>query len=150
MQQGYFPVIFSPQPSSPPYKGSYAPSPPGQPTYTFLTQSSSPQMGSQASSLLEEKVTAYLGGGSGVLRVAALQYNSFNSLNGRQTYANGDYRLWGTADVGASSPGTPTAFNGTTEHLTFPNILAQEAWWSNNRDLLMSYAVQMGPSVSAG
>lgn len=148
VQQGYFPVIFAPQPASPKYGGSYAPSPPGQPTYTFLTQESSPQVASQASSLLEEKVTAYMG--SGVLRLAALQYNSFNQLNGRQTYANGDYRLWGTADVGLSSPGTPTAFNGTLEHLTFPNLSTQEGWWSNNRDFLISYAVQLGSSASAG
>ncbi|HEY1975301.1 MAG TPA: TonB-dependent receptor [Candidatus Baltobacteraceae bacterium] len=144
-EQGYFPVEFAPGTG---YHGSYAPSPVGQPSYTFLTQESAPEVVSQSSSLLEEKVTAFVNGA--VLRVAALQYNSFNNLNGAEAYPNGTYRLWGTADLGSSSSYAPAAYNGTLEKVTFPSLNTQESWWTNNRDLLLSYATQIGISTSAG
>jgi outer membrane receptor protein involved in Fe transport len=146
--EGYFPVVFAPQAAVPAYSGSFAPSPPGQATYTFLTQENAPVMSGQSSSLLEEKVTASLG--NGIFRVAALQNNSFGDFNGQLSYPDGQYRIWGTADLGTTPPGTTTAFNGTTENLTFPNESSKEAYWSNNRDLLFSYAIQLGASTSAG
>lgn len=70
-------------------------------------------------------MTAYLG--SGVLRLAALQYNTFNYANVYRSLPDTQYTLWGTACVGAAAAnpacpggGTMTAFNGTPESLTFP------------------------------
>jgi TonB dependent receptor/Carboxypeptidase regulatory-like domain/TonB-dependent Receptor Plug Domain len=146
--EGYIPIEFAPAAATPAYNGRIAPSPSGEPTYTFLTQENAPLIVSQASSLLEEKLTASTG--RGVLRLAALQYNSFNTGNGQLSYPDGAYKIWGTANIGTTPPGTPTAFNGTTAQLTFPNISTQEAWWSNNRDLLFSYATQIGTASSAG
>lgn len=142
--EGYFPVVFAPSTALPAYSGSFAPSPPGQPTYTFLSQENAPVMTGQSSSLLEEKITASIG--TGVLRVAALQNNSFGDFDGRLGYPNGDYKIWGTADLA----GTQTAFDGVTAQLTFPDESSKEAYWSNNRDMLFSYAVQLGPYASAG
>lgn len=143
--EGYFPVVFAPGAG---YHGGYAPSPAGQPSYTLLNQESVPEIVSQSGSLLEEKVTTFLNGA--VLRFAALQYNSFNQLNGSESYPSGTYKLWGTADIGTSSSYAPVAYNGTNEKVTFPNLTTQEGWWANNRDLLMSYATQVGTSSSAG
>jgi len=49
-----------------------------------------------------------------------------------------------------TAPGTFTVFNGTTENLTFPASASTEAGWVNNRDLLASYAVQVGTTSSLG
>jgi len=130
----------------PAYSGSLTPSPPGQYTYTLL-DAFGPELLTQTSSLLEEKLIAYIG--HGVLRLAALQYNTFYNSS-YSCLANGQYKLWGTADVGPTSPGTPTAFNGTSENLTFPNLYVDYGARSNNRDLLASYAVQVGSASSIG
>jgi outer membrane receptor protein involved in Fe transport len=144
---GYYLTEFAPAQAAPPYRGSLAASPPGKFSYLFLG-ASSPFWSTQASSLLEEKVTAYIG--KGVLRLAALQNNTFQYRNSDLNPPNGQYTLWGTADLGAASPGTPTAYNGTPENLTFTSITYKNFNWVNNRDLLGSYAVQIGSSSSAG
>jgi outer membrane receptor protein involved in Fe transport len=144
---GYVPVEFAPSAADPPYKGSYAPSPPGQTTYSLLG-GFPPLLTNASSSLLEEKLTAYVG--SGVLRFAALQNNSFTYSDLDTSFPDGTYRLWGTANVGSTSPGTPTAYNGSLENVIFAPEPYNFHGWSNNRDLLGSYAVQVGPVSSAG
>jgi hypothetical protein len=145
--EGYFPVEFAPAAATPPYSGSFAPSPPGEPSYSFLTQESAQSVLSEATSLLEEKITASTS--LGVFRVAALQFNSYNFQEGTEGYDNGTYKLWGTANLGTGA-GVPTAFNGTNAQLTFPDVSFVGGLWTNNRDLLFSYATQVGKSSSAG
>ena len=130
----YYPVEFSPGSASPPYRGGLLPSPSGQATYSLPSLNTSPYTSNQSSSLLEEKVTAFLGGG--VLRFAALQNNTFNSSDPGSSFPNGEYRLWGTADLGSKSPGVTTAYDGTLSNLTFPGGYRAINLWSNNRDLL--------------
>jgi outer membrane receptor protein involved in Fe transport len=151
VQGGYLPVSFAPQASSPSYTGSLHPSPPGTLTYSLLNDYVGGPAGTTfntASSLLEEKITAFVG--PGVLRLAALQYNTFFQEDGRLTSPDGQYTVWGTANVGSSSPGTTTAYNGTPETLTFLDESVLYHTWSNNRDLLASYAAQIGSSSSIG
>jgi len=146
-QGGYYPVEFAPSMAVPSYSGSLTPSPSGQTTY-LLQGVNWPNLNTQASSLSEEKLTAYIG--RGVLRLAALQYSSFYYVNAYQSLGNGQYTLWGTSDIGPTYPGTPTAYNGTPESLTFPNVLLDYHLRSNNRDLLGSYAVPLGATSSIG
>ncbi len=142
---GMWPVAFTPGAS---YTGSLAPSPGGKPSYMFPW--TLPLIEDQGESLLEEKVTAYLG--NGVLRLSAVQNNTFlNSSQGqREALGNGNYTIWGTANVGATFPGTPTAYNGTTAFLTFPDFLTYEPVTTKNRDLMASYAVQVGSNSTFG
>jgi outer membrane receptor protein involved in Fe transport len=148
-QFGYFPTEFAPSGTAPPYTGSFTPSPPGQKNYSILgVLSPGGELYPQASSLLEEKVTAYLG--SGVVRLGALQYNSFAHSNYLDGLQSGEYNVWGTANVGAGPPGTPTAYNGGLENLTFFDLFLNEYSWTNNRDLLGSYAAQLGPDSTGG
>lgn len=141
---GYWPVAFNPAATSPAYRGSMTPTPPGEYSDRYQLVFTN-YLESQASSLLEEKVTAFIG--NGVLRLAALQHNSFLSLTTPDgSPYNGAYTLWGTADVA----GTPTAFNGTSAQLTFFEAGEQEVNASNNRDLLASYALQISPDMSVG
>lgn len=140
---GYFPVYFHPGTG---YSGSIAPSPPGK-TSLELPDALPPFISYYAGSLLEEKVTGYLG--NGVLRLSALQNNTWEYRNNRLANANGNYTLWGTAVVGAGA-GTVTPFNGTTAALTFLNEGYADFNATNNRDLLASYALQLGSSSSAG
>ena len=102
----------------------------------------------QASSLLEEKLTAYVG--RGVVRVAALQNNSFVQEPTSNRLPNGQYTLYGTGYVGTTSPGTLTAFNGTPANLVFSPLSDNFAAWVNNRDILASYATQIGSRLNVG
>ncbi|MGH7736379.1 MAG: TonB-dependent receptor domain-containing protein [Candidatus Tyrphobacter sp.] len=147
-QSGYSNVTFDPSGAAPPYNGSIAASPGGQPTYRFLDISGMPAWNRQSGSLLEEKVTAYIG--AGVLQLAALQNRTFTNFGQFSSLPNGEYQLWGTASVGAAFPGTPTAYNGTMEGLTFPSETLTERFSSGNRDLMGSYSTQVGSTSSAG
>jgi len=133
------PTLFAPGSG---YTGSIAPN-----LYIY-NQGVVPEPISQASSLLEEKITAYIG--HGVLRLAALQNNSFTVQNFPNFCPpNGQYTLWGTGYY-ASAPNTPANFNGTSAALTFGTISLDENYWVNNRDLLASYALQLGSASHAG
>lgn len=133
-----WPVTFNPGAG---YTGSIAPG------WHELIQADAPDPISSAASLVEEKVVAYVG--SGVLRVAALQNNSYTTQNAPYFMPNGVYTLYGTGYY-ASAPTTPVNFNGTPALLTFPKFVYSNATQVNNRDLMASYAVQLGPSVSVG
>ncbi len=142
-------VNFAPQTASPPYTGSFAPSPTGAFNYAFMQDTSTgaaPYVLSE--NLWEEKVTAAIG--QGVLRVSALQDNSYNDEYGPYVLPSGNYQLWGTADLGAAPPGTPTAFNGSFANLSMPDYVINSLAWSNNRDYLASYAIQIGSASSIG
>lgn len=143
-------VDFAPQSATPAYTGNIMPSPSGQFSYDLLEGLSSPTNPYTISNdLWEEKVTAAIG--QGIFRVAAVQDNSFNFDNGQYSFPSGFYQLWGTADLGSTSPGAPTAFNGSFAHVTFASDwLNPEGYWSNNRDYLASYAVQIGSASSIG
>ncbi len=151
-QGPYEPASFRPSTAAvPAYSGSLPASPPGQLTYSLLDDYVVGPGGgtfNTVNSLLEEKVTAYLG--SGVLRFAALQFNTFFHEDGLDSIPNGEYTLYGTADVGPTSPGTPTAYNGTLENVTFSNLSLKYHTWSNDRDLLGSYDAQLGSSSTFG
>ena len=102
-----------------------------------------------ASHFLEEKVTAHIG--SGVLRAAALQNYSYDQY-GESTIGappNGQYTLNGTAYL-ASAPATPVNFNGGTESVTFFSYPESENVWVDSRDLLLSYASQIGNNSDLG
>lgn len=145
-QYGFFPVSFAPSSNVPAYSGSIQPSPAGQTNYALM-QTQGLAMDSQASSLFEEKVTASIG--AGVLRLAALQYYSYNSEPySPQNPPSGEYTLWGTANVG--TPGTTTVYNGTPASLLFPNEYLSSTNNSISRDILASYATQIGSSSSVG
>jgi hypothetical protein len=107
----------------------------------------------QQSSLLEEKVTAYVGGG--VLRLAALQNTSTSSSNHLygNCLQNGIYTLYGTAQVfnnGIMNPPTTETFNGQKAELTFPSIYLPGYFASKNRDELLSYDTQVGANAHVG
>jgi len=107
-----------------------------------------PPIASQSESLLEERLTAYVGGG--VLRVAALQNNSWSTeYIANLMPPNGEYTLWGTGEYG-TPPGTPVVFNGVREDLTFPQEIIRDDTQTNNRDIFISYAQQLGPSMDFG
>lgn len=139
-----FPYLFEPGSS---YSGSIMPGLSRQPMDTGYETNST-----TASKLLEEKITAFLG--NGILRLGAMQANSFwnyGSPHYAGTYPDGTYTVYGTAYVGGASPGTLTTYNGTAETLDYIPILDFYSWgWVNNRDLLASYATQIGSSANAG
>lgn len=146
---GYWPVDFAPAAASPAYSGSIAPSPGGQATYQY--PETLPLVEDQAESLLEEKLTAFIG--TGVLRLSAVQNNSFLYYppgGVREAAPDGNYTLWGTANIGATYPGTPTAYNGTKAFVTFPDAGTFEPVTTKNRDIMGSYAIQLGSSSNAG
>lgn len=147
-QYGYWPVQFTPSSASPAYSGSYAASPPGQANYLQMLDATDANPQQVATSLMEEKVTGSIG--PGVLRLQALQFNSYDHQSDNGSPTSGMYHLWGTANVGTSSPGTPTAFNGTLESMTFPSQYQTFSQEAHNRDLLGSYALQVGSNSSAG
>lgn len=147
-QFGYYPTEFAPSTAGPPYTGSYHPSPPGQNSYSILNIFSTGDLTPQSSSLVEERLTAYFK--NSVLRISALQNNQYTYTNYYFSFPNGDYRLWGTANLGSSSSSTPATFNGTIARLVFPAYSQNYYAWVNNRDLLGSYAVQLGGNSSAG
>lgn len=134
-----FPVNFNPGAG---YSGTIAP---GPHTYTLGI---GPFRDTQAASLFEEKVTAYLGSGNSVLRLAALQGNSYSKLSTAAYTPNGQYQLWGTVYF-ASDPTTPVQFNGTSAFVTFPPYALDQRYWTNSRDFIASYASQIGPRLSA-
>jgi len=103
----------------------------------------------QSSSLLEEKLTAYLG--QGVLRLAAVQNNSGSFANHifPNCVPNGQYTVYGTGYY-ADAPNTQQTFNGTQANLTFPPIYLVEDFSDKNRDILASYATQVGTKTHAG
>lgn len=103
---------------------------------------------SEAASLLEEKITASLG--KAVLRVAALQNNSYAQEKSPTPFGNGQYGVYGSGYYGSSTPGTPVTFNGTLENLTFVQSNGNENLWTNNRDLLFAYDSQVGDASSFG
>jgi outer membrane receptor protein involved in Fe transport len=102
----------------------------------------------QSSSLLEEKLTANVG--HGVLRLAALQNNTYATQSISYNPPNGTYTLWGTGYYGTSQPGTPVTFNGTSADVTFGPCTYTLSSWVNNRDLLASYAMQIGSASRVG
>jgi len=126
---------------APGYTGSIAPG-----TYTSIT-ASGPTTETVASSLLEEKLTAYIG--HGVLRLAALQNNSFEQQTQRYSSPNGQYRLYGTVYYN-SAPNTPVNFNGTSAFIMFAPCSVNDDQWTNNRDFLASYAMQVGSESNVG
>lgn len=132
-------VSFMPGPG---YTGSLVPG-----SYLLFNVEGSDDI-AQSQSLLEEKVTAYTGGG--VIRVAALQANSFSQCMST-SLPNGQYRLYGS---GTYANSTPAVFNGTLEPLTFSGTQASNFFalhsWTDNRDLLGSYAAQVGSASSVG
>jgi outer membrane receptor protein involved in Fe transport len=133
------PVDFTPDAG---YAGSLAPG-----TYDYPNLQNEGPIAS-ADSLLEEKVTAYFG--RGVLRLAAVQNNSSYSVNfANEVAPNGQYTVFGTAYY-ASSPATPVNFNGVPAQLTFHTFANAQNYWVNNRDLLGSYAMQVGTSSNIG
>jgi outer membrane receptor protein involved in Fe transport len=122
------------------YTGSLAPG-----FYSYLSaQGYAPHI-TQSASLLEEKITAYLK--RGVVRFAALQNNSFwQVFYPGFDRSSGQYTVWGT---GTYADGSSAVFNGTSELLTFSPVSVYEGFRSNNRDLLGSYASQIGSKTSA-
>ena len=138
-----FPIDFSPGMG---YAGSVEPG-----THFFNDQFlGAGASNGQSSHLLEEKVTAYTG--KGVLRIAALQNYSYQEYRSPNLLGlpNGTYPVWGVGYLGSSSPGSRESFNGTPEQLTFPTLPYFESIWSNSRDLLISYAEDLGASSSFG
>jgi len=130
------------------YTGSIAPG------VHFLTSSDTPLNENKSASLLEEKITAYIWGG--VLRLAALQNNSFDSY-GSTNPPNGQRTLYGTGCLGTAaanpacpSGGTLTVYNGTSAYVDSSQSNNLDVLWSNNRDLLLSYARQVGSKSSLG
>jgi hypothetical protein len=108
----------------------------------------------QASGLIEEKLTAYIG--PGVLRVAALQNNSYYDWGTPYfgTYPSGQYTLYGTGYSCSNPPActstAPVAFNGNTSSVTFQQTVFSEEQRINNRDLLFSYGTQVGSASELG
>ena len=110
----------------------------------------------QASSLLEEKITAQVG--RGVLQLAALQNRLFVAFNASgqssmmlQLFGGGGLCATSTPTCGsAGNPATPTVFNGTPALVTFINNGSQFHQTSANRDLLMSYETPIGENFHAG
>lgn len=105
----------------------------------------------QHSSLLEEKVTAYVG--NGVLRVAAVQNNSgtFSNHIAGNCIPNGFYTLYGSATTfNPPNPSATETFNGTRAKLTFPAIFLTEQFGTRNRDQLVSYDTQVTPNIHVG
>ncbi|HEY1728262.1 MAG TPA: TonB-dependent receptor [Candidatus Baltobacteraceae bacterium] len=142
----YVPASFTP---GAPYAGSIAPG-----SYQLINLGTTTPL-SQSGSLFEEKITANLG--SGVLRLSALQFNSFFQQRTTSELPNGQYTLSGagcigTAAVSASCPngGTLTAFNGASESLTFPPYTINYNTWTNSRAMLASYSTPIGSRSSAG
>ena len=135
-------VNFTPGPG---YHGSIAP---GIHTY-ILPYGYNPYI-AQASSLMEEKVTDYVG--QGVIRIAALQLNSYLTQNyaGNSSPPSGTYNVWGTAYVGNSAPGVLKAYNGGPQGLSFPGSAYSSAFWTNSRDLLLNYSTAVGDRGSVG
>ncbi len=101
----------------------------------------------QHSSLLEEKLTAFIG--KGVLRLEAVQNNSGTFANHMygSCLPNGNYTVYGTAQNAAGGSQT---FNGQTANLTFPSIYLTEQFGSDNRDQLVSYDTPIGPRTNVG
>lgn len=152
-QEGYLPVEFSPSAAaSPAYSGSLPASPPGEPTYTNLPGVVFPGLlYTEASRLLEEKITAYFWGG--VLRLAALQHQTYVNVGFGpfEHPENGEYTLWGTAKVGPTlGTSTETAYNGTLANLTFSTLGFKLRTYPSNRDLLGSYELQVGSASTVG
>jgi outer membrane receptor protein involved in Fe transport len=145
---GYWPVEFAPSAATPPYSGNLPPTASSGLSYPLLLSTSNYYPSKQSASLLEQKITASIG--RGVLRLAALQLNSYYGQNGFVSPPSGQYTIWGTADIGANAPGVPTAFNGTRAQLSFPQQSQDFYGRTHNRDLLASYAFQLSPNSSAG
>ena len=104
----------------------------------------------QSASLLEEKVTAYVG--TGVLRVAALQNYTYDTLN-RNAPGPTSVRLFGTGaycDDPKCTITTPFIFNGQNEIMTFSPLTFFQTQRSTNSDLLASYDAQVGGSGYLG
>ena len=57
-------------------------------------------------------------------------------------------QLYGAGYLNGSS--TPTIFNGGTYSVTFPISDVYEAFWTNNRDLSLSYVTPLGANFHAG
>lgn len=142
IESGYYPVSFTPSST---YHGSFPASPAGQQTYWLPSIDSTPA--TQSSSLLEERITASLG--QGVLRLAALQNNTYTKQSFGSSQS-GTYQLWGTANVGAKYPGTSTDYSGTVADVSMLPFRDSLNASSNNRDLLASYALQVSPDTSIG
>jgi len=123
------------------YTGSISP---GMHTYFDVLGTTQSQ---GATDLKEEKLTVDVG--RGVLRLAALQNNSFLNESRPDFEPNGQYTVWGTGYY-AAAPSTQVTFNGTSANLIFPAFGETVSCWSNNRDLLLSYATQLGSKSSIG
>lgn len=133
-----------------PYSGSVAPG-----TYNLMSAEYN-NFASEATSLLEEKVTANFG--NSVLRVAAAQTYSNYLQDLPSSPPAGNYQLWGTTCYGSppsyssSGPGkcTPVTFNGTYAYLTpkYPSYISNV--WGNGRDLSFNYTTQFRPDATFG
>ena len=112
----------------------------------------------QGSSILEEKLTAYIG--RGVLDLAAVQNYSWsfsNTLYSSEYPSNATYTLYGEPCIGTAAPsgtcpfgGTAQVFNGQTATLAYAPQMLDEDFDSRNRDLLASYQTQIGTSYNVG
>jgi len=108
----------------------------------------------QASSLLEEKITAQLG--RGLLRIAALQNRSYQNQD-FTVPSNGPFsaQLFGGASLCSTTPctaanATPTVFNGGTYTISYPKLDFHTPGIGVSRDVLMSYETLIGDYFHVG
>src|SRR5581483_724708 len=100
----------------------------------------------QSATLFEEKLTSFIG--HGVLRLEALQNTTrYNQAYGAPFPTPVTFKIYGTGYVGS----TLEEFNGAPELVSS----AFQAYsycnaWSNNRDMLASYALQLNSHVNLG
>ena len=123
-----------------------------QPTGTHpgsvLFLGTNPQL--QSASLLEEKVTSYVG--KGVLRFAALQNYTYDTLD-RNAPGPTKVQLFGTGDYcnnAQCSSTTPFTFHGESGTMTFTPFTYFQNQRSTNNDLLASYETELGSRGYAG
>lgn len=123
------------------YAGSFSPG-----IYSFVN-SATQFFRSDASSMLEGKITAHVG--NSIVRIAGLQNNSFTHSAYVNIYPNGPYALYGTGYF-TSAPTTPVDFNGSQVRLTFTPASFTYNNWSSNHDYLFNFATQVNARLSVG
>ena len=104
----------------------------------------------QSASLLEEKVTANVG--TGVLRLAALQNSTYDTLS-RNAPEPTRLKLFGTGsdcDDPKCETTTPFTLDGDDEIMTFSPFTYFQSQRSTNSDFLASYDTQVGSNGYAG
>jgi len=135
--QPLFDEVFAPGAG---YTGSLAPS--TYPGSALFVSGANPQL--QSASLVEEKITSYLG--RGTLQLAALQNYTYDTLN-RGIPGPTNVQLFGTGsycDDATCSTTTPFTFNGQSATLTFSPFVYSQTQRSTNDDFLASYETEVG------